>query len=400
MSTLFRWDSASNLPWEKRADGRYWTHITLGVAGNRLDYWSVDASGKPRKHTEVVTNKGLYGDVSLKSLAQLPILLTHPRNKRYQLNREGLKVGQLTGNVARSDSNDRLIAEAFIDDYRAVQRIDQMLKQGQKPEASPCYDLDELLRTDDAYVFEQIRGVYDHIAAPLFPGGGRGGQDVGLHLDSKEFAPIFVGYQGLAIAEPLLDGIADKGLQSFVMRSDKGEKEMPTIRLDGKDYEVEQPIADEIIRLRTEREDFKTRLDSVDSTAAINSAVAERIELWDKATPILRKLNPDFRADHSWESSKIMLAAVAAHNGDLRPRLDSLDMSKTEDFYQLKGMFDMLPTVKESRSDSVSPNSIDALMQLVNMSDRSDGSSDRRRSDSAEGDRDKAIQTASATCWD
>ena len=99
VNPLVRLDSASNLPWEKRADGRYWTHITLGVAGNRLDYWAVDKSGRPGKQTELVTGRGLYGDKSLKSLAQLPILLTHPKNKRYQLNREGLKVGQLTGNV-------------------------------------------------------------------------------------------------------------------------------------------------------------------------------------------------------------------------------------------------------------------------------------------------------------
>ena len=412
VNPLVRLDSASNLPWEKRADGRYWTHITLGVAGNRLDYWSVDKSGKPGKQTEVVTSRGLYSDKSLKSLAQLPILLTHPKNKRYELNREGLKVGQLTGNVARSDSNDRLIAEAFIDDYRAVQRIDQMLSQGQKPEASPCYDLDELLRTGEAGVFEQIRGVYDHVAAPLFPGGGRGGQNIGLHLDSKEFALDLVGCQGFAVAEPLLGGTSNDALQFFVMRSDGGENKMPTIRLDGKDYEVEKPVADEIARLQTERDSLKTRLDSTDSEAAINGAVTERLELWEKAMPILRQVNPEFRADYGWGADKIMMAAVAAHNKDLRPQLDSLDLGNAVDFYELKGMFNMLPfsQPKESRSDAQPVTQIDELLKMVNAQtgtankNRSSSSwlSQSRgvnRSDSNPSGHDDTIQKAADTCW-
>ena len=398
VSAMYRWDSAPSLPWEKRADGRYWTHITLGVAGNRLDYWSVDAQGRPGKQTEVVTGKGLYGEKSLKSLAQLPILLTHPKNKRYQLNREGLKVGQLTGNVARSDSNDRLIAEAFIDDYRAVQRIDQMLSQGQKPEASPCYDLDKLLRTDEAGVFEQIRGVYDHVAAPLFPGVGRGGQNIGLHLDSRESGEELAFNQELRIAERLLGDSPSSALQFFVMRSDSEDKPMATIRVDEKDYEVEQLVADEIVQLRAERDNLKTRLDSTDSAAAINSAISERLELWEKATPIFKQINSDFRADYSWGPDKIMLAAVAAHDETLRPRLDALDVTKTEDFYELKGMFNMLPAVqpKERRADSSSQ--VDKILTLINMhrTDSVDAGTNAHRVDS----RDTEIQSAADTCWD
>ncbi|NEP10327.1 MAG: DUF2213 domain-containing protein [Symploca sp. SIO2C1] len=165
--SLLRLDKYTPLPWEKKADGRYWTHITLGEVGVPLTYLSPDENGKVQKRVEVVTEEGLLNDESVRSVVGLPIILTHPKSRRYNLNRDGLKVGHLLGTVGREDG--KLIAEAIIDDYRGVEIIDRLLAEGKTPEASSSYLLKDLRERDDG-VFEQIRWLYDHIAAPLLPG--------------------------------------------------------------------------------------------------------------------------------------------------------------------------------------------------------------------------------------
>lgn len=364
-----RIDSVSSLQWERRG-GRYWTHITLGKAGNRLDYFQLDKSGKAAKRTEVVTKRGLFNDASLKSITQLPILLAHPKGKRFNLNAEGLKVGQLTGTIARADDDSELIAEAFIDDHRAVSRIDQILAEGGKPEASPCYDLDDLLRTDEAGIFEQIRGAYDHVAAPLFVGQGRGGRDIGLHLDSASDAEM-------AIAERL-----------FFIGT---QKSMTTIRIDGKDYEVEEPVKAEIDRLRV-------RLDSMDKRP-IEDILAERAAIWDKALPILRKENPDYRADYGMSLDEVRIAAVAIAKPELKSRLDSLDLNEPKDSGWLEGTFDFLAddAARADRADSSKASPLDEVLEVIK-SGRALRAQESR-SDARARDRDTQIQAASENCW-
>ncbi|NER98442.1 MAG: DUF2213 domain-containing protein, partial [Symploca sp. SIO1B1] len=235
---LFRLDKFDPLPWEKLSDGRYWTHVVLGQVGKPLKYYSLDENGKLIERTEVVTEEGLFNDDSVRSIAGLPMVLAHPKQRKFNLNREGLRVGTLLNRIAREDG--KLLVEAIIDDYRGVAVIERILATGKLPEASSGYGLKNLTQREDG-IWEQFRGDYDHIAAPLEPGSGRAGEGVGLRFDQTELP------KGFAIAKPLY---FDQGNQSEdgdrrdeQLENTGGKNKVATIvlRLDSTDraFEVE-----------------------------------------------------------------------------------------------------------------------------------------------------------------
>jgi len=90
---LFRLDKFDPLPWEKLSDGRYWTHVVLGQVGKPLKYYSLDENGKLIERTEVVTDAGLFNDDSVRTIAGLPMVLTHPKKKKVQSEQGGTKGG-------------------------------------------------------------------------------------------------------------------------------------------------------------------------------------------------------------------------------------------------------------------------------------------------------------------
>ncbi|GEM_PF-2167145 len=317
---LLRLDKFSPLPWQKKPDGRYWTHVTLGEVGVPLTYLSVDG----KKHTEVVTEKGLFNDDSVRSLAGLPILLKHPKNRRYNLNRDGLKVGHLLGEVAKEDG--KLIAEAIVDDYRAVSIIDSLLAKGESPEASSGYLLSDLRARSDG-VYEQIRGVYDHVATPLFPGQGRGGQNLTLRFDS-----------GDAVVEPLY----------FLFNTDKKETVNVSdliVRIDEKDQRILKDVSDEAAsainalqsridtltsdlegveqlaeELQTKNDQLQGRLDATETqpqtdSQDIEEQVQARFDAWNEVIPVVGA--DKLQIDAKLSPSEVKAGAIKLINPNL-----------------------------------------------------------------------------------
>ncbi|NET61716.1 MAG: DUF2213 domain-containing protein [Symploca sp. SIO2E6] len=323
MMDLLRLDKYSPLPWEKKADGRYWTYITLGEVGHPLTYLFPNKRGNTQKRVEVVTEEGLFND-SVKSVAGLPILLNHPKSRRYNLNRDGLKVGHLLGTVGREDG--KLIAEAIVDDYRAVEIIDRLLAEGKTPEASSGYLLKDLIAREDGS-FEQIREEYDHVAAPLLPGQGRGGQNLTLRFDT-----------GDAVVEPLY----------FLFNNDSEKKEERNVsdlivRIDEKDQRILKDVADDVKdaitalqsridtltkdlegaegkigELEKENDTLQGRLDAADTTTNtedIETQVQARFDAWNEVIPVVG--SDKLEIDSKLTPSQIKAAAIAILNPKL-----------------------------------------------------------------------------------
>ncbi len=415
---LLRLDKSSQLPWERRPDGRYWTHITLGTAGQKLDYYGIQ-NGQLFKRTEVVTKRGLLRDDSIKTLAQLPILLTHPQQKRFRLNREGLKIGQLTGRVARADtvdSVDTLIAEAFIDDYRGVELLDQMLADGQKPEASPCYDVVDIIRMDSTasdgiVLFEQIRGPYDHIAAPLRQDEGRGGGGIRLHCDRADELEM------IGVSTHLFD---EPGAKLFffgdTQRSDSIVSETTTMTtqtypftLDGSNFSTaDQPLANhagnvdrtlttlrsdmanrdqtiaqlqtqlgqaqaELGQVKAERDQLQLRSDQAQSPQAMQKQMAEHLGLLMKAIPIIQGVNPQFRADSKFlelTPFEVMQAAVIAAQPSQGDTIKSYRADSAENVGALKWIFNYVSEnagkQQQQQTPGVTANTrLDSVLEMI-----------------------------------
>jgi len=329
---LLRLDKYSPLPWEKKADGRYWMHVTLGQKDIPLTYLFPDKSGITQKRVEIVTEEGLFND-SVKSVAGLPILLAHPKSRRFNLNRDGLKVGHLLGTIGREDG--KLIAEAIIDDYRAVEIIDRLLAEGKTPEASSGYFLKELREREDG-IFEQIREEYNHVAAPLLPGQGRGGQNLTLRFDT-----------GDAVVEPLY----------FLFNNDSEKKEERNVsdlivKIDEKDQRILKDVADDVKdaitalqsridtltkdlegaegkigELEKENDTLQGRLDAADTTTNtdedIETQVQARFDAWNEVIPVVG--SDKLEIDSKLTPSQIKAAAIAL----IDPKLNLDDKSNS-----------------------------------------------------------------------
>ncbi|MGL5926331.1 DUF2213 domain-containing protein [Chroococcidiopsis sp.] len=328
---MYRLDAYSKLPWEQKADGRFWTHITLGEVGVPLKYYSRDSKGSVLQRTEVVTEEGLFNDESVRSLPGLPILLKHPPSKTYRLNQDGLKVGTVLSNIAKEDG--KLIAEVVIDDHRGVELITKLLSRGLTPEASSGYLLRDLKQREDG-IYEQFRGSYDHVAAPLMPGGGRGGQDLVLRFDSED-----------AVSHLLFDlGGVKKKVKDIIVRLDEKEQ----IILKDVPEDVEEAIAklqsrcdtllsdlegveERIEELEEENEQLSGRLDAND----IGIEIQARLDAWEEA----RVLTPELKVNTALSVEEIRKSAIAL----LKPNLN-LD-GKSEGY--IEGIWEGL---KESKS--------------------------------------------------
>lgn len=192
------------LPLIKGDDGRYWGYLNVGVVNLPLEYWGFNQDGQLVKRVEYVSPSGLFND-SVKTLSSLPITLGHPPGgEGYQLNRDGLKVGQLRSRVgvesrqdsltldldslssdSGSDSGSSLIMDFVVDDERGVKIIDESLAKNKVPQISPAYDLISLTWNENKKSWEQNRKLYDHVA--LLQDGidiGRGRDNITFRLDS------------------------------------------------------------------------------------------------------------------------------------------------------------------------------------------------------------------------
>ncbi len=331
---MLRLDSFSKLPWEKKLDGRYWTHITLGEVGKELKYFSRSPNGSIIERVEVATEEGLFNTDSVKSLVGLPIVLVHTP-KGYLLNRDGQRVGNILGTIGREDG--KLIAEAIVDDFRGVNLIDRLLKEDKTPEASSGYSLIDLKKREDG-IYEQIRGEYDHVAAPLMPGLGRGGQNITMRFDDA-----------VSDREALTDQV---NRLYFDLGSKKRVKKM-IIRMDSKDVILEdvQPETEEVLNwyktrvdtltsdlegveerleeIQTEKETLKTRLDSQGAeTPDISAEVKVRMDTWAD----VKAIAPNVQEDYGLSQVDILKKGIKEVSPSLN--LDSLDDATIKGIWQ------------------------------------------------------------------
>ena len=431
---LFRLDKFDPLPWEKLSDGRYWTHVVLGEVEKPLKYYSLDEDGKFIERTEVVTSEGLFNDDSVRTIAGLPMVLTHPKKRKFNLNSEGLRVGTLLNRIAREDG--KLITEAIIDDYRGVSVIERIIAGGKLPEASSGYGLKKLTQREDG-IWEQFRGDYDHIAAPLEPGSGRAGEGVGLRFDQTEWTDGLAIAEGAAelFAKPLYFDLGSQRIDSednSKTSSNKtdskdtgGKNKVATIvlRLDNTDRafdvtdeglisaigalqsradslqsdlekvkgELEQSKSD-YSRLEGELEVTKSQLEKADSNRMDENAtcyadpegvaaqIQQRLDVWSVAVPDLRQDNPNFQPDYRLSSTK----AKAFCLGKLTSiKLDGRDASFID------GAWDTYLQMRGSRSREDESLADDLFQQAGGDSERRDM---RRGIEDAREDRRRRIE--------
>lgn len=350
---MLRFDAYSPLPWEKKADGRYWTHITLGEVGAKIPYYS-RRGDKLIKRVEIVEEEGLFNDDSLASLPGLPVILKHTK---YNLNRDGFKIGSVLSAIAREDN--KLLAEAIIDDYRGVELLDRLLAEGKTPEASSGYHIKQLRKREDG-LLEQIRGDYDHVVAPLMPGLARAGSGITMRFDSL-------------LAEE--DAVNDRARQYFVFGDKKDMTEVNDgkdliIRFDSKDFilkgvnrEVEEVVnlyrdrvdsltsdlegteekIDELEAKITQLEsDIASRSDAIDPVVVANE-IAIRMDSWGEVKS-LTNIEPDYKLS----KTDILKAGIKAIAPDLN--LDSLDDATVSGIWQGIKISNQINPKRESRS--------------------------------------------------
>lgn len=310
------------LTWVKRPDGRYHVHVTLGEVDAPLKYTYFNGD-EIKERTEIVTEDGLFNDRSVTSVTGLPILLKHPKRQRYNLNEEGLRIGTILGTHIKEDT--KLISEAVIDDYRAVKIIDQLLAARLTPEASSCYFCDRMTPRSDG-VLQQYRGLYDHVAAPLYPGRGRAGRNVTVRFDSGDTweSNLDLDIKDLekdaAIATPLY----------FFLKSDEVKKsdETKTDTIDPvltpKNFDIKKNTKgkEKMIHLRLDADGKKIKIvnpaEELDAIAGIEALQVRIDELEESETELIKS---NIALEGSLDAAKQQLEEVNQKIEELQAQL-------------------------------------------------------------------------------
>lgn len=393
---MFRADS-QKLNWEKTPGGLLKAFITLGSANKPLDYFSFNGK-QLTKRTESITMDELKADASLASAYGSPITLNHPKNRKFNGNKEGLMIGSLMQEIV-VDGDSVLIAGTISD-----QRGDRLIKEVQErndgllPEISPGYFLGGL--REDSGTFWQQNRQYDHHAL-LYPKTGRGGQNVTLRLDAKD--AISTAFEA---SEPkkLWTFNTDQKTEEH---PPKDKKAMPTILLGQRVFNTDSAtdlealpgavaqlsadkekaeteaskIAAKVTALEAEKAELSTQVDTEKGRAdaadiklkeletklkelegqRLDAAqlAADRksvIEAWDLVLPTLRADNKDFEPNYALGVEDIQKLYLLSKKPDI-----NLDEASPD---YIKAMWDLLaPTGEEIKTDSVDP--VDALKGLI-----------------------------------
>jgi len=200
------------------------------------------------------------------------------------------------------------------------------LAKGESPEASSGYLLSDLRARSDG-VYEQIRGIYDHVAAPLLPGQGRGGQNLTLRFDS-----------GDAVVEPLY----------FLFNTDKKETVNVSdliVRIDEKDQRILKDVSDEAAsainalqsridtltsdlegveqlaeELQTKNDQLQGRLDATETqpqtdSQDIEEQVQARFDAWNEVIPVVGA--DKLQIDAKLSPSEVKAGAIKLINPNL-----------------------------------------------------------------------------------
>ncbi len=180
---MLRIDGRVKLRWERTPTGIYRLFAAFGEAGRELKYLQFDTKSGTKQRIEYITEEELFHPASLETAYGLPVLLKHPTSGMFENNREGLLVGSTLQEFIREDNT--LLIPIALQDGRATRVLSKAIERKEHLEVSPGYWIQEARLMPDGR-YEQIGRRYDHLAAPLQPGEGRGGFAIRLRIDSTD----------------------------------------------------------------------------------------------------------------------------------------------------------------------------------------------------------------------
>jgi hypothetical protein len=385
---MFRADS-QKLKWERSPNGLLKAFITLGTADADLEYYSVDSNGLT-KRTEKISIDQLRADESLQTAFGAPVTLSHPKSKRFDGNKEGLMIGSAMQEVA-IDGNSVVLASTISD-----QRADRLIKESQErydglmPEISPGYFLGGLRQDGD--IFWQEQRQYDHFAL-LYPGTGRGKQDVVLRLDSQDaIATAFTEPKKFWTFQTDAQETETKNKETTTMgqlipvggqilntdNADDLAKLPAVVAKLTEDKDAALSLASEaegkVAAVESEKTELTTQLDAEKARADAAEIKLKELEntrvdaddiaadrekvltMWNLVTPTLRADNADFAPDYKLGVSEIQKLYLKAKNPEL-------NLDEASDGY-LQGLWDALKP-DANRNDSTTP--LDAFGKVIQM---------------------------------
>ena len=231
-----------------------------------FDYATTDGEvfRELRPDTEVFDEK------SKSTLSDIPITNNHPAQFLNTRNTRGIAVGYTSTDVVSEDGKLKSTLTIYDQDT-----IDKILNDG-KREISCGYLADLELSPGD-YNGEKYDAIqrnirYNHVA---IVDKGRAGPDVKMILDSGEEETFKIAYQKIdSKPETYQNSNNQEGKQ------DKMEEVMLVkIKIDEKEFEVEQEVADALNKQETEeKEALKAKLDAAEGTVAALEAENKKVK--------------------------------------------------------------------------------------------------------------------------
>ncbi|MBW4636335.1 MAG: DUF2213 domain-containing protein [Iphinoe sp. HA4291-MV1] len=376
---MLRIDGRVKLRWEKTPTGIYRLFAAFGEAGRELKYLQFDTKSGTKQRIEYITEEELFHPDSLETAYGLPVLLKHPTSGMFENNKEGLLVGSTLQEFIREDNT--LLIPIALQDGRATRVLSKAIERKEHLEVSPGYWIQEARLMPDGR-YEQIGRRYDHLAAPLQPGEGRGGFAIRLRIDSTDVcvSEDFEMEQVEAEEKTEQGAIqygnnADKTIVSFAKSRQDNKKRMKTLVLDSVGYEIEDEDlftatvalkqradsqAVELATVKTENTNLQARIDALtkenadlkgevsgykvkveawekssagtgDALAKLSEGIAldrkDSIETWMLALPQLRQDNAKYEPDYSLSPTEIKALYLVSKHPDLKTDVADADLS-------------------------------------------------------------------------
>jgi hypothetical protein len=273
------------------------------------------------------------------------------------------------------------------------------IKSGSARELSLGYSVKTVARTDGD--FDQVERQINHLS-PVTKARAAG---AGFKLDGDDTEVLFstdaIDASNKQVTAQQLDDLKQK-----LADLPNKDKKMPyKATLDGVDFEFAsldeakhvKTTEKELVKLRSDAENAtakaeelqtkldeaskelitakatvteqKTKLDAVDvepnlDAAQIETAIGERMKLWQEVLPFMRSDNADFEPDYALSPLGIMTAAVKAANPDLAQHLDALDLNQDANVGFIKGLYAGLNTKQFAQKQKIRSDA-DSLLSYV-----------------------------------
>lgn len=333
-SALFRIDTVTFGKPVRTADGFLKVPARVSQVGI-LEYPKEDGG----VFRELVDEETLFNADSMKTLSLLPVTDEHPKKKVDSANARRTMRG-VTGETARKEGADGLGTDIVLMDDELIESAER----GDKREVSAGYTTELLHQSGvwngQRYDAIQRNRVYNHIA--VVP-SGRAGKQVRLKMDSAH-------------------------------QLNQEDGNMATLKLDGKEYEVEQKVAD---ALKAAKLDASEKSDALDTAKAAHTKAIDTLQAkLDASEAEAKKLKKEEDKEEGKKkfdaavTAKLALIEVAKTHvkADAVPELMKLDAEgimkacilahepklnldgKSADYIQAR--FDALPAEKEEKEDA------------------------------------------------